>query len=52
MRLESLHIQTRFRNLENLIIDFSNKEGLSVLIGNNGSGKSNIIEAISLILSN
>lgn len=51
MRLEKLYIQSRFKNLDNLTIDFSDKEGLSVLIGNNGSGKSNIIEALSSIFS-
>ncbi|CAA0224663.1 ATP-dependent nuclease [Tenacibaculum maritimum] len=51
MRLEKLHIQSRFKNLENITIDFTNKEGLSVLIGNNGTGKSNIIEAISSVFA-
>lgn len=47
MRLQKLKINTRFKNLENFEIDFSTKEGITVLIGNNGSGKSNILEAIS-----
>lgn len=51
MRLEKLKINTRFKNLENFEIDFSNKEGITVLIGNNGSGKSNILEAISSIFA-
>jgi len=51
MRLEKLNINTRFKNLENFEIDFSNKEGITVLIGNNGSGKSNLLEAISSIFA-
>ncbi|RUA37645.1 MAG: hypothetical protein DSY77_00770 [Bacteroidetes bacterium] len=51
MRLEKLKINTRFKNLENFEIDFSNKEGITVLIGNNGSGKSNILEAISSVFA-
>src|SRR5690554_5790992 len=51
MRLEKLNINTRFKNLENFEIDFSNKEGITVLIGNNGSGKSNILEAISSVFA-
>lgn len=37
--------------MENFEIDFSNKESIPVLIGNNGSGKSNILEAISSIFA-
>lgn len=41
-----------FKNLNNFELDFTNKEGITVLIGNNGSGKSNILEAISAIFAN
>jgi predicted ATP-dependent endonuclease of OLD family len=51
MRLQKLNINTRFKNLEGFEIDFSTKEGITVLIGNNGSGKSNILEAISGIFA-
>lgn len=51
MRLQKLHIQTRFKNIENLEIDFTAKDGLTVLIGNNGSGKSNILEALSSVFA-
>jgi len=44
-----------FKNLtgENgcFTLDFTDKDGITVLIGNNGSGKSNIIEAISSIFT-
>lgn len=51
MRLETLHIQSRFKNIENLKIDFRTREGLTVLIGNNGTGKSNILEALSSVFA-
>lgn len=51
MRLQNLKINSRFKNLEGFEIDFSTKEGITVLIGNNGSGKSNILEAISSIFA-
>ena len=51
MRLHKLTIKSRFKNLENLEIDFSSKEGITVFIGNNGSGKSSILEAISSIFA-
>lgn len=51
MRLEKLHIKPRFKNLSDFAIDFSIKEGITVLIGNNGSGKSNTLEAISSIFA-
>ena len=51
MRLQELYITSPFKNLDNLKIDFNLKDGLSVLIGNNGTGKSNILEAISSIFA-
>lgn len=51
MRLQKLKINSRFKNLDSFEIDFSTKEGITVLIGNNGSGKSNILEAISGIFA-
>jgi ABC-type cobalamin/Fe3+-siderophores transport system ATPase subunit len=51
MRLQTLKINSRFKNLDSFEIDFSTKEGITVLIGNNGSGKSNILEAVSGIFA-
>lgn len=51
MRLQKLKINSSFKNLENFEIDFSNKDGIAVLIGNNGIGKSNVLEAISSIFA-
>ena len=50
MRLKRLWIDG-FKNLNDFEIDFSDKEGITVLIGNNGSGKSNVLEAISAIFT-
>jgi len=52
MRLKKLSIKEKgFKNLKNIEIDFEEANGISVLIGNNGSGKSNLLEAISNIFA-
>jgi predicted ATP-dependent endonuclease of OLD family len=52
VKLKHLKIKD-FKNLTGIdgwfTLDFTNKEGVTVLIGNNGSGKSNVLEAISSI---
>lgn len=50
MKLQRLHIKG-FRNIDDLDLDLSDQNGLSVLIGNNGSGKSNILEAVVAIFA-
>lgn len=50
MKLQRLHIKG-FRNIDDLNLDLSSQKGLSVLIGNNGSGKSNILEAVVAIFA-
>ena len=50
MRLKQLWI-SNYKNLKNFSLDFEKGKGLSILIGNNGSGKSNVIEAISGIFA-
>lgn len=50
MRLKYLKIEG-FKNLNTFELNFEGKDGLTVLIGNNGSGKSNILEAISEIFA-
>ena len=50
MRLKYLWIED-FKNLKNFEIDFEKGNGLTMLIGTNGSGKSNILECISAIFS-
>ena len=46
MRLKKLWIKN-YKNLKNFEIIFELSDGLTMIIGNNGSGKSNILEAIS-----
>lgn len=48
MRINKLWVKD-FRNIKNQTFDFSANNGLTVLIGNNGSGKSNLLEMISYI---
>jgi len=54
MRLKHLKLK-EFKNLTGddgwFNLDFTDKDGTTVLIGNNGSGKSNVIEAISAIFT-
>ncbi len=48
MRLKSLYIE-KYKNIKGKPFDFSNNTGYIALIGLNGSGKSNLIEAICII---
>jgi len=50
MKLKRLWING-FKNLNDFELDFTDKDGITVLIGNNGSGKSNVLEAISAIFT-
>lgn len=50
MKLRTLNIKG-YKNLENISLDFAHNNGTSLLVGNNGCGKSNILEAISAIFS-
>lgn len=51
MRLDQVTIG-EFKNLRHLHIDFDEKSPYTVLVGENGAGKSNLIEALSLIFRN
>ena len=51
MKLKKLKIKN-YKNLMDFSADFESGKGLSILIGNNGSGKSNVLEAISGIFAN
>ncbi len=51
MRLDELHI-VRFKNLQNLKVNFDENSPYTVLVGENGSGKSNLIEALATIFRN
>lgn len=48
MRLKSVYIK-EYKNIKDQTFDFSANTGYIALIGLNGSGKSNLLEAISLI---
>lgn len=50
MRLKSLYIED-YKNIQKQTFDFSSNTGYIALIGENGSGKSNLLEAISLIFN-
>jgi predicted ATPase len=49
MRLDWLHIRSRFKNLCDFRIDFDENSEMTVLVGHNGTGKSNLLEALTII---
>src|SRR5262245_31278816 len=51
MRLDAVTIG-RFKNLRDLDINFDEGSPYTVLVGENGAGKSNLIEALTLIFRN
>ncbi len=51
MRLKSLHLDS-FKNLTDFSIEFDKAALITVLLGQNGSGKSNLLEALVLIFRN
>ena len=51
VKLKKLHIK-KYKNLIDFTVNFETGNGLSVLVGNNGSGKSNVLEALSGIFAN
>ena len=46
MKLQYFKILSEFKNINGIEIDFSQLEGRTVIVGQNGTGKSNIIEAL------
>lgn len=46
MKLKSLYIE-KYKNLIDFNVDFEAGNGITMFVGNNGSGKSNVLEAIS-----
>lgn len=49
MRIDKVHIKTRFKNLEDFRIDIDEKAMETVLLGLNATGKSNFMEALVII---
>jgi predicted ATP-dependent endonuclease of OLD family len=52
MRILELKIMSDYRNLMDIDLKFDKQFNTNVIIGNNGSGKSNILEAISSVFMN
>lgn len=52
MKVDKLHIRSRFKNLENVHVDFDEDHLMTVVVGRNGSGKSNVLEALVAIFRN
>lgn len=52
MKVDKLHIRSRFKNLENVQVDFDENHLMTVVVGRNGSGKSNVLEALVAIFRN
>lgn len=46
VKLKKLYVQ-RYKNLVDFSVDFQSGNGLTMFVGNNGSGKSNVLEVIS-----
>lgn len=52
MKIDYLEVRSRFKNLENVRIDFDDDSLMTVIVGRNGSGKSNVLEALVAIFRN
>ncbi|TVU92378.1 AAA family ATPase [Vreelandella titanicae] len=52
MKVDKLHVRSRFKNLENVTVDFDEDHLMTVVVGRNGSGKSNVLEALVVIFRN
>lgn len=52
MKVDKLHIRSRFKNLENVTVEFDESHLMTVVVGRNGSGKSNVLEALVAIFRN
>ncbi|MEP1327068.1 AAA family ATPase [Pseudophaeobacter sp.] len=52
MKVDFLHIKSRFKNLEDVRVDFDQSHLMTVVVGCNGTGKSNVLEALVCIFRN
>ena len=52
MKIDYLLVRSPFKNLENVRIDFDESSLMTVIVGRNGSGKSNALEALVAIFRN
>lgn len=46
MKVDYLHIKSQFKNLKNIKVKFDENHLMTVVVGSNGSGKSNVLEAL------
>jgi predicted ATP-dependent endonuclease of OLD family len=49
MKLHRLNINSQYKNLSNLVFNFKEGKNISLLVGQNGLGKSNLIEILAII---
>ncbi|MDU0936888.1 MAG: AAA family ATPase, partial [Enterococcus faecalis] len=52
MKVDKLYIRSRFKNFNNVRVDFDEEHLMTVIVGRNGSGKSNVIESLVAIFRN
>lgn len=52
MKIDYLHIKSQFKNLNDIKIEFDESNLMTVIVGGNGSGKSNVLEALVSIFRN
>lgn len=52
MKLLEFEVKSPFRNLKGLKIKFDSNMSTYVIIGTNGAGKSNVLEALSSVFKN
>ena len=52
MKIDYLHLRSRFKNLHNVRVAFDDTNLMTVIVGRNGSGKSNVLEALVAIFRN
>ncbi|MDA3556354.1 AAA family ATPase [Acinetobacter sp. AOR15_HL] len=52
MKIDKLHIYSKFKQLEDFEINFDEDSLMTVIVGKNGSGKSNVLEALVSIFRN
>lgn len=52
MKIDYLKIKSRFKNLDQITINFDEAQLMTVIVGWNGAGKSNVLEALVSIFRN
>lgn len=52
MKIDYLKIKSRFKNLDNVEVNFDENHLMTVIVGWNGAGKSNVLEALVAIFRN